>query len=73
MVLTKSDDSKLVCFVMGAKIIRRYEPQAEMSVNNGFIYVGNYELSYSRMTQLEKEMMESLGWIEGDESWAFYA
>lgn len=73
IVLTESKDSNLIRFVMGVETIRRYEPNAEMSVSNGFIYVGDYEASHSKMMEIEKAKMKALGWIEGDESWAFYA
>ncbi|NDJ20971.1 hypothetical protein GS682_04790 [Nostoc sp. B(2019)] len=70
--LTKSEATNLVRFVMGVEIIRRYELDAEMSANHGFIYVGNYELSHTKMMPLEKQMMKALGWVEADESWSFY-
>ncbi|NEQ25011.1 MAG: hypothetical protein F6K28_39150 [Microcoleus sp. SIO2G3] len=69
---TDSEATNLFRFLLGVEVIREYEPDAEMAVNNGFIYVGNYHLSHSRMTDIEKRLMEQWGWVEGDESWAFY-
>lgn len=59
IVLTESKDSNLMRFVMGTTIIKRYEPNAEMSVNNGFIYVGDYEKTFNKMMELEKAQMKA--------------
>lgn len=70
--LTKSKATNLIRFIMGVEIIRRYDPDTEMSANHGFIYIGNYQFSYSKMMELDKVKMEALGWVEGDENWAFF-
>ncbi|QLE46468.1 hypothetical protein FD723_40360 (plasmid) [Nostoc sp. C052] len=70
--LTESKANNLIKFIMGVEIIRRYDPDAEMAVNHGFIYVGDYNLSYSKMMELDKAKMKALGWVEGDKAWAFF-
>ncbi|WP_292792120.1 hypothetical protein [Nostoc sp. NMS7] len=64
--------TELTKFLLGVEAIRRFEIDAHISTDNGFIYVGNYELIHNQMSKSELTSMELWGWIKSGESWAFY-
>ena len=66
--------NKLVRFLLGAELIRKYDIDAELklSTNHGFIYVYPFSISYNRMTESDRKTMKRWGWIEAVKSWAFY-
>lgn len=71
--MSDSDEpTNLTRFLRGIEIIREYDPEVEMSCRHGFIYIGNYQLLFNQMTRFERELMTRWGWVEGDESWAFF-
>jgi len=53
----------------GLEIIMKYEPDATTAAEHDEIFCGDYEKTFSKMTQEEKEEMESLGWMESQDSW----
>ncbi|RCJ29197.1 hypothetical protein [Nostoc punctiforme] len=64
--------TKLQRFLLGVDLIRRYEVDAEIGVNHGFINIGSYEICYSKMPDHECALMKQWGWVEGNGGWSFY-
>ena len=56
----------------GLKIIQKYDPEAEINIGHDQIWVGDYETSYNKMTDVEKKFMEEDDWFEADDSWSHF-
>ena len=56
----------------GLEIIRKYNPEADIEPAHDQIFVGDYETSFSQMTEEEKKIMEDEGWFEDEESWSHF-
>lgn len=63
---------ELTKFLLGIETICRYEENASISAIHGFIYVGNYDFTYQKMSESDRTAMKLWGWLESEESWGFY-
>ncbi len=75
-VITQSVDkilkieAKIEAILLGINIIRKYEIKASIEAEHEIIFVGNYEQTYSHMSEEERLAMNRWGWFEKYEAWA---
>lgn len=56
--------------ISGIKIIRKYDPDADIGIGHEVIFFGSYEL-FDEMTLDEQQCLQDWGWHEYEESFAF--
>lgn len=67
-----TDLCQLDRFVGGIAIIRKYVSDPyPLDAEHEIVYCGSYETS-AQMTEEERALLESYGWFESYDSWAFF-
>jgi len=62
--------SKIDCVIDGIAIIRKYQPNPDISAQNEVIYCGKY--NRDDMEEGDRNLMYVWGWREERESWRIY-
>jgi hypothetical protein len=58
--------------IRGIEIIRKYEGDPyPVTAEHDVLYCGPYE-TREKMTEEERELMDTYGWLEVDGSWGFF-
>jgi hypothetical protein len=69
---TDFDIPQIDRIVRGMQIIRKYETDPyPCAAEHDIFYCGSYE-TREQMTEEERALMDTYGWIESEDSWAFY-
>lgn len=64
------DTDEMSSIGAGLALILQYDPTAAIEPSHDEIYVGGDDSAYSKMTNVEKEIMEEWGWTyEEDMGW----
>lgn len=57
---------------IGIAIVLKYEPDASISCEHDEMWIGEYETTFNKMTNQEKDIMKKSGWSENEGSWHTY-
>jgi hypothetical protein len=66
MIITKLDR-----FILGAELIKKYDPDPAMDINSSFVHLGGLDVC-SEMSESEYSQMKEWGWVHGYYAWGFH-
>jgi hypothetical protein len=65
--------ANLKAFLEGMDILKKYCDLSDyMCAEHDILYICDYEGTVSKMTEVEKDKLEELGFFESEDSWAIY-